>query len=379
MAQATVLGEEIQVRRKAAGLTQGDLAAAVGFSVPQIVSDIERGQREVKAWELVKIADALRVPVDRLLGLGISDRAMPVRVLWRRGSAAASASVEEVFLDRARRFALLEKWNGLPASPDLPQQELDPERSSFSDAAKMALSVGRVLDLGSRPAAALAAVLQEAFRIKLFFEQLGEDESAASAKGEFGYAVLMNAAQAPWRRNYNLAHELFHLVTWDSTQRLWSQEDAEPRWLEPVEKLANAFASHLLLPGDEVAGQHQERFPHGEMEYADLVEMAREFEVSTEALVWRFRLMGKLSQEEAEGILNDPEFRAEDRRTMPDHWGSTPRGPLPQRYWRLALSAYRRGELSLGRLAKMLEISVSEAGAFVLTPEDEQQATAAPA
>ncbi len=377
MAETTGLAREIQARRKAMGLTQTELAAAVGFSAAQIVSDIERGQRDVKAWELVKIADALHTTVDRLLGL--SERETPVRVLWRRGSAAASRAVEEVFLDRARRFALLEKWNGLPAAPELPQQELDPEVTTFADAARMAVSVGRVLDLGSRPAASLASVLQEAFRIKLFFEPLGEDESAASAKGDFGYAVLMNAAQAPWRRNYNLAHELFHLVTWDSSQRVWSREHDEPLWLEPVEKFANAFASHLLLPAEEVEAQHRERFPGGEIDYADLVEMAREFEVSTEALLWRFRLMGKLTQEKAEGILNDPEFRAEDRRTMPDRWGSTPEGPLPQRYWRLALNAYRRGELSLGRLAQILEISVSEAGAIVMTQENERQATAAPA
>lgn len=359
------------------GLTQAELAAAVGFSVAQIVSDIERGQREVKAWELVKIADALRTTVDRLLG--ISEREPPARLLWRRGSAAGSKDVEEMFLDRARRFALLEKWNGLPSAPELPQQELDPEVTTFADVARMAVNIGRVLDLGSRPAASLASVLQEAFRIKLFFEPLGEDESAASAKGDFGYAVLMNAGQAPWRRNYNLAHELFHLVTWDSTQRLWSEEGDQPRWLEGVEKLANAFASHVLLPAEEVEAQHRERFPDGEIDYSDLVEMAREFEVSTEALVWRLRLMGKLTQEEAEGILNDPEFRRQDRRTMPDYWGSTPEGPLPQRYWRLALNAYHRGELSLGRLAKILEISVSEAGAIVMTQENEPQATPAPA
>lgn len=377
MADTTDLAGEIQARRKVLGLTQAELAAAVGFSVAQIVSDIERGQREVKAWELVKIADALRTTVDRLLG--IREREPPARVLWRRESAAGSRDIEEMFLDRARRFALLEKWNGLPPLPELPQQDLDPEATSFADVARMAVNVARVLDLGSRPAASLAAVLQEGFRIKLFLELLGEDESAASAKGDFGYAVLMNAGQAPWRRNYNLAHELFHLVTWDSTQQAWSREDDQPRWHERVEKLANAFASHLLLPAEEVEAQHRERFAEGEIDYGDLVEMAREFEVSTEALVWRFCLMGKLTQEEAEAILNDPEFRKEDRRTMPDYWGSTPEGPLPQRYWRLALNAYHRGELSLGRLARILEVSVSEAGAVVMTQENERKATAASA
>jgi Zn-dependent peptidase ImmA (M78 family)/transcriptional regulator with XRE-family HTH domain len=376
VAEITGLAREIRTRRKALRLTQGELAADVGFSTAQIVSDIERDQREVKAWELVKIARALHATVDELLGIG--EAVTPVRVLWRRGSSAASRNVEEKFLERARRFALLEKWNGLPPSRQLPQQEFKPDAATFGDVARMAVAVGRVLDLGSRPAASLTSVLQEAFGVKLFVEPLGDGESAASAKGDFGYAVLMNASQAPWRRNYNLAHELFHLVTWDSTQKLWPREDDEPQWLAHAEKLADAFASHLLLPAEEVEAQHRGRFPAEELDYADLVEMAREFEVSSEALVWRLRLMGKLTQDQAEGILENPQFRKEDRRTMPDYWGAAPRGPLPQRYWRLALSAYRRGELSLARLADILEIPVSEAGAIVMTQENERQATTAP-
>lgn len=370
------LGEAIQARRKVIGLTQGDLAVAVGFSVPQTVSDIERGQREVKAWELVKIARALRTTPDDLLGL---ERALEGEVLWRRGSSAASKEIEAVFLDRARRYALLEKWNQLPPSSTLPEFELSPYEATFNDAARLAGEVGKTLDLGSRPAASLLLVLQEAFRVKLFFQELGDGESAAAAKGDFGCAVLMNAAQAPWRRNYNLAHEVFHLVTWKSTCDAWGSGEEEPSWLEHVEKLANAFASHLLLPGDEVASQYEARFPDDEIGYADLVEMAREFEVSTEALVWRLRSLGRISQDRAEQILADPSFRREDRRTMPDHWSNAPDGPLPLRYWRLASSAYRRGEVSLGKIARMLEISVSEAGALLMSGEDEPEAAPSPA
>ena len=189
----------------------------------------------------------------------------------------------------------------------------------------------------------------------------------------------MNAAQAPWRRNYNLAHEVFHLVTWDSAQARAAPDQEHASWLERVEKLANAFASHLLLPAEEVETQYDGRFAAGEISYPDLVEMAREFEVSTEALVWRLRLMGKLTQEQAEEILADPDFREEDRRSMLGHWGPAPEGPLPPRFWRLALSAYRRGQVSLGRLAEMLEVSVSEVGALALGGADGHEAATAPA
>jgi Zn-dependent peptidase ImmA (M78 family)/transcriptional regulator with XRE-family HTH domain len=370
------LGLAIKQRRNEIGITQGDLAVGVGFSAPQTVSDIERGEREVKAWELVKIARALRTSPDDLLGL---ETVSETRVMWRRGSPAGSKEAEEMFLERARRYALLEKWNQLPPSATLPEFALDPATASFPDAARLAREVGKILDLGSRPAASLKSVLQEGFGVKLFFQELEGDESAAAAKGDFGCAVLMNAAQAPWRRNYNLAHEVFHLVTWEGTCQAWGGAEDEAHWLEHVEKLANAFASHLLLPADEVSSQFDARFPEGEIRYPDLVEMAREFEVSTEALVWRLRLLGRISQGRAEEILADPQFRKEDRRTMPHHWAPTPEGPLPDRYWRLALNAYRRGEVSLAKVAKLLEISVSQAGELLMGGEDEQEATPSPA
>lgn len=64
---------------------------------------------------------------------------------------------------------------------------------------------------------------------------------------------------------------------------------------------------------------------------------------------------------------------------MPHHWAPAPEGPLPDRYWRLALNAYRRGEVSLAKVAKMLEISVSQAGALIMSGEDEQEAAPSPA
>lgn len=371
------IGRTVQALRKKNDLTQEELAELVGFSAAQTVSDIERGQRAVKAWEVVKLAEALHTSVDTLLG--IATQPQQARVLWRRGSGGRSRHAEERLIDRARRYDLLEKWNELPPAPPFPQYELDPDRGSYREAATLATHVGRAFDLGSRPAASLSSVLQEVFRVKLFYEPLGGDESAASARGDFGCAVLMNSAQAPWRRNYNLAHEVFHLVTWDSTVGAWGEADDEPAWLEGVERLANAFASHLLLPADEVEAQFDSRFPDGEIDYPALVEMAREFEVSTEALVWRLRLMGRFTQERAEEILGDPEFRRTDRRSMVGKWDEAPEGPLPPRYWRLALNAYHRGEVTLARLARMLETSVSEVGELVIDDADGSEAAPAPA
>lgn len=376
MAQVA-LGEIVRSLRSERGMTQEELARAASLPAAQTVSDIERGVRDLKAWELVRLSRVLNCSIDRLLG--IEPAVDAARVLWRRGSKGRSAEVERRFVDRARRFQLLEDWNSLPPRPPFPQYDFDPASTSFRDAATLATQVGRALDLGSRPAASLSVVLQEVYRVKIFHEPLGEDGSAASSKGPFGCAVLMNADEAPWRQNYNLAHEVFHLATWDATVSAWDEEEDEPGWLEQAERLANAFASHLLLPAEEVEAQFEARLSEGEVSYADLVEMAREFEVSTEALVWRLRLMSRLTQTRAEEILADPEFRRIDRRSMMGRWEAPPEEPLPARYWRLAFNAYHKGEVTLSKLARMLERPISEIGALLMQETDEPETTASPA
>ena len=60
-------------------------------------------------------------------------------------------------------------------------------------------------------------------------------------------AVLINRREAPGRRHFDLAHELFHILTWD-TMPPEHVEDASEHSKNRVEQLANSFASALLMP-----------------------------------------------------------------------------------------------------------------------------------
>jgi Zn-dependent peptidase ImmA (M78 family)/transcriptional regulator with XRE-family HTH domain len=367
------IASAVRSAREALGLTQQGLATAAGFASLQIVSAIETGQREVKAWELVRLARALHTSVDRLLGL---DEPLTAWVLWRRGSGGISAAREAQLRERAERFALLEQFCELPVAEPLPDFAFDPQRASFADAERLACSVARTLDLGSRPAASLLPVLEERFRVKLFYDELGPGESAACSRGPFGAAVLLNAAQAPWRRNFSVAHELFHLVTWSAVESRWP-EDTEPEWSERLEMLADVFAAQLLLPSDEVNAQFDARTADGrELAGTDVVELAREFGVSTEALAWRLVNLRRREAEWARALLADPDFRRRDRMTMPSRW-TRPDIPFPERYRRLALLAYETDELSLSKLAVFLEMSMGEANAMLEKAEHGQEAAPA--
>lgn len=370
------LGIAVRTAREAVGLTQSALAAAAGFASLQIVSAIETGQREVKAWELAKLARALHTSIDTLLGL--EEEAEPARVFWRRGSAGISGVREAQLRERAERFALLEAWCDPPSAEELPDFSFDPRRSSFADAERLALSLSRTLDLGSRPAVSLLRVLEERFRVKVFYDELGDDQAAACVRGSFDAAVLLNAVQAPWRRNFSLAHELFHLVTWSAVISIWPPE-GEPEWSERLEKLADVFASHLLLPAAEVTAHLDARSADGrEADGTDVIAIAREFDVSTEALAWRLVNLGRRDAEWAKTLLADPEFRRRDRLTMTTRW-SRPSVPFPERYVRLALLAYEKDRLSLSRLAEVLETSIGEVYARIEESELGEPAATPPA
>jgi transcriptional regulator with XRE-family HTH domain len=61
------VGQRIRVLRNEAGMSQTDLARALGVTFQQ-VQKYEKGANRVGAGRLTRIAEALNVPVSRLLG-----------------------------------------------------------------------------------------------------------------------------------------------------------------------------------------------------------------------------------------------------------------------------------------------------------------------
>lgn len=338
-------------------MSQDDLAAAIGITAFQTISDIERCNREVRASELTKIAKALSVTVSDLLQETEPDRPP---ILWRKRPEDARR-IEADFLLKCQQYKLLEDISGQTRSHSFPEQDVDLEKSPYSRAAELALSVGQEFNLGSQPAVALAKVLEEKYNVKIWHADLGMDGSAACTIGSFGPAILMNLQEAPWRRNFNFAHELFHLVTWKSIppSTLIGNEN---RWTL-VEKLANAFAAAVLLPADLVIAEFERRLTNGKIKVVDLIDFARRFEISTEALLWRLVGLRRVEQNDVEHLLADEDFRTLDRVSMRGKWFQPPK--FPEKYVRLAVLAYQRASISRAKIAHLLETSLLDLPAFL--------------
>jgi len=345
------LGDRIKTFRKRLNLTQKDLANQMGFNSPETLSQIERGDRELKAWELVKLAKLLSLNLNDLLRIeNVQEK--PV-VLWRESPETDREIKESKFIKHCEDYAMLEELSRSRTAEQFPQKKVRPDDVSYETARRLASEIRREFNLGDRPARELIKILEEGFGVKIWYFDM-EEGSAASTIGPFGPAILMNLNEAPWRRNYNFAHEIFHLITWNSLPP--SLIKNSPDLWDKLEKIANVFASCILLPNDVVTVEFEKNIDKKSITYIDLIGMARKFDVSTEALLFSLLNLKLLDKNTVDNILKDQLFREIDRSTMAPSWWRPPE--FPERFVRLAFVAYKKGKLSKAKLAEMLDTSL---------------------
>lgn len=97
------------------------------------------------------------------------------------------------------------------------------------------------------------------------------------------WGIFYSDRASPQRRRFTIAHELGHLVLHRARQASfhcdWTGAD-----VAPLEREADDFASHLLMPDDAL----REGLSSRPVDFYLLSELARRFEVSFEALCLRF-------------------------------------------------------------------------------------------
>ncbi|MBU0987778.1 MAG: helix-turn-helix domain-containing protein, partial [Proteobacteria bacterium] len=119
------LGDRIKTFRKRLNLTQKDLAIQMGFNSPETLSQIERGDRELKAWELVQLAKLLSLNLNDLLNIeGVQKK--PV-VLWRESPETDREIKESKFIKHCEDYAMLEELSGNRTAEQFPQKKVGPD------------------------------------------------------------------------------------------------------------------------------------------------------------------------------------------------------------------------------------------------------------
>jgi Zn-dependent peptidase ImmA (M78 family)/transcriptional regulator with XRE-family HTH domain len=351
------LARRLKKAREAVCLTIGEAAAKIGFANYQALSNIEKGEREVKASELVALAKAYFCDLNRLLMAEPAEEPA-VHFLWRKSPGPdKKVSVEADVKHRFEQYHLLEQLLGIV-------QEGNPRLISVSTEAiranhqvdSLASKVSNMLDLGSRPALALQKVMEQTLKTKILYVQLSDFGSAASTVHPvFGAAVVVISDEAPWRINFTLAHELFHILTWDTFTA--SEIEQDEALFRDLEKKAERFASTLLLPEREVRQELNSRIADQKLSFSDIVDVAREFGVSTQSLLYRMANMHLIPWQVADEAKSNDELLALDRRMRRDVGFEAPES---ERFILLAAKCLRKGLLSRGKFAELMEIDRSD-------------------
>jgi len=343
-----LIGERLKSARQDRGWTLEALAGHTGIPISSL-SEFETGRREPRLSHLEALAKAYGTSVSWFFE---TESTAGDVVLWReRPSDDTAAEVEGRFLRLCRWYRNLEEWCDERTSCSLPEESVNATTFSWADVENLAINVRRDLDLGQQPAASLLSVLENTCGIHVFHLTFEPSGTAACTRSDAtGMAILLNAANVRWRRNYDLAHELFHLLTWRAFRR--SAESREST--DQEESFANQFASTLLIPEDALRrAVNSATKSGGSLKHIEIFDLARQFDVSYEALLWRMHRVFNRHEDETR---RDIEVCRALRESV-DVREDTKPPELPARYRALAIRALRSGELSIGRAAEYLGIT----------------------
>lgn len=355
------IGDRLKLARTAMSLTLERVAAETGIGQSS-VSEFENNKREPRFSQLSKLAELYRRPVEFFLS---EETPADGVMLWRDAPSAEEQTkeTEAEFRQLCEQYHSLELLCGEPNAATWPRPNVRPEAFGFAEAGSLADKFERKYLLGDIPSASLKQILEENFRVKIF--HLDFSGSAISTWSEiWGPAILLNSRSKLWRRNFDLAHELFHLLSWSIFRSTDLQTD-EPEEYE--EKLANAFASRLLLPTNTVKARIEQcADKRGKISMETLDEIAREFGVSLDALLWRLIYLYNTSVENVQRFIEQGQ---RIKQTRPPHRTDEP-DRLPERYCSLAVRALNEGKLSLFQFAKYMGISYKKAQEYLMDEGD---------
>jgi len=357
-AEGKYFHERLVQARESAGFSLAEVTRRLDLKHYQILSSIEKGTRNVSAGELIAMARLYGRPLDYFFDADVPADPVP---LWRRTAGSDIQKEQRQFLAFLENYSHLENLLGLKRRWKEILTHLDKDDfagNGFEVAEKLGAEIHRRFDLGSRPTCNLLNVLENTLRFKVIHLDLREGLSGASIMDSaLGVGILINANDAPWRRNFDLAHELFHIVTWN----IFSHEEiGDGSCKTRPEQYADSFAASLLLPKDHLLDALKEIAVNQELKLVDIIELAKEFDVSSEAVLWRLVNLRKLKRGQVEKILGDSEFRNLDRGMRRGLYEEQPPEKFPQRYISLACRCLMEGKISRGLFSEYLEIDRSE-------------------
>lgn len=282
-----VNGELVTLAREYRGLSQEELAVAIGLNQPH-VARIEAGLRpEVDDTVARRMSVALQFPPEFfgqeevLLGFGSS-------AYYYRKKATIPAT------DRKRVHSRVNLLR-IALKQVLPHVELQPSQRlpqwAIEDYGYSAANVARALrahwHLPDGPIRNLTALIEAAGVIVVPCDFGASIDATSLRLADMPPLVFMNTNVPGDRWRFTLAHELAHLIL-----------HSEPH--DQMEKEADEFAGELLVPAGEIKPQLA-RFPRPQVR--DFIALKRYWKVSIQALIFRAFEAGVINEAQKKSLF----------------------------------------------------------------------------
>ena len=335
-------------------MTQQALSLAMGFADRQTLSAIENGERRVQSAELVRFSDVLERPIDWFIDPFVI--AGEAQFSWRVAKDVSDEALDAYEAKIGQWVGLLRHLRRALLGPSraLSQYLPLPVNPTFEDAWQWGEKVVAELDLGQIPAERLVERVESGLGIPVLFVDAlvgtGSNEiSGAMCRLPDLGVIVINRRESPVRRHFDLAHELFHALTWDAKppERREDPDAKAIRRSNRTEALADNFAAAVLMPTASLTALLD---PARLDDVDHLAGVAQQLQVSTQALAWRLYNIKMIDKPTCAALckLRTPRLQ----------------GPVPQRlspsYVALLHDGIARGHVAARKAAKALSMTLEE-------------------
>jgi len=346
------IGARIKALREQKRLTQDEVSQAFGFKDRQTLSAIETGERRVAADELLRAVAFFDVHLDyftdpfMLAGEG--------KFSWRQ-TGVNGRKLEGYELDAGRLIAAFRTLGPQVGhkSPLLKRALGLTKNSSFEEATAAGERFAAEFGLGDVPATRLAEVMERDLGMLVLMVDPIEGVSGAACRLPDLDVVLINRREVAGRRHFDLAHELFHILTWDQMPPEHIEEVMSAK-RNRVEQLADNFASAVIMPAAVLDRYGDWTDLDDDALIVRLNAVADTLLVTASALRWRLVGLGRLDKARR---VSEDRLRNNGR----DKPAAEVVPPLFSKpFVEVVAAAINEGKVSVRRLSSLLGLAIDD-------------------
>jgi len=353
------LGRELQQARVRKGLTQEDAAKIIDVARTTMIA-IEKGDRRIKAGELMALAQAYNLQISDFVRtrpeIAMSQpqfRGPSLRT--EEDNTLIAPSVEQLKC-LARDYFELEKITGSPLTRKYPLEYTIGRLQTNEAAESIALEERIRLGVGDGQIPLLRDILEQDVGLRIFYYPLPAKFSAIYLyDDQVGGCIAINSNHPEERRRWSLAHDYGHFLTYRQKATVFIENGYQRK--PESERVADEFANCFLMPRNGITRRFNDiRRTKDKITPGDLCILAHYYGVSVEALTRRLEDLSLLPT----GIWDKLKAGGFKVREAQQQLGlgslSARQQKFPMRYQYLAIEAFDHGLISEGLLSRFLDV-----------------------